>query len=190
MSTALTEGMARYVELLKTTARGVPITVTSGVRTAEEQASAMAYKYQHGGAAELYKTYANDAAITTLLKYPTSQWASVITQLSASGTSLSRHLFGRAVDLRIRDLSSTQLAQLQAAVVATGGRWLLEDTPPHLHVDLPTTYALMSVAQTGATTTAKAWLWITGIGAGVIGLVALRDWLKKRGGLKQEQVQQ
>jgi hypothetical protein len=180
----LTVGMNRYVEALKAAAPGVPIYVTSGERTPEEQADAMLKKLQLGGSAELYKTYQDDRAIASLLTVPpsTAAWADAIRRLAATGTTISRHLFGRAIDLRTKDLSASQIDTLKRAVAATGGRYLLESTPPHLHVDMPAAYVLASAVETSATIgVTKVLPWVLGIGAGVIGLVALRDWLAKRG---------
>jgi len=58
-----------------------------------------------------------------------------IEALAAGGITISRHHAGRALDLRIRDLSSAQREALQAAAdraVPSGGRTLMEQD--HLHV--------------------------------------------------------
>ena len=50
-------------------------------------------------------------------------WAAII---RARGMRLSRHLWGGAVDVRTRDLSSEGLRKLKEVVKATGGRAYLE----------------------------------------------------------------
>lgn len=169
----LTDGMRQYVDVLAAALpAGFPLTVTSGYRSPSAQAAAMLVKYKAGGVNELYKTYSDDSLISKLVKYPTDQWANFI---ASNGQSLSRHLRAGAIDLRTRDLSSSQVEQLKSAVVATGGKHLQESTPPHLHVDMPLKYAatsLVNVATSVATTTAKSaatmWLWSAAIGSSVL----------------------
>lgn len=166
------EASAFLAELRSTLASSVPIRVNSAGRTIEQQASAMLKKYQAGGAQELYDVYASDATIAKLLAVPktTAAWSEVIRAELARGVRLSRHLAGGAIDLRTRDITDAQLSALVAAVKAVGGRPLLEDAPPHLHVDLPgsgsgTTAAV--VASTAAVAKSP-WTWgVLALGAGL-----------------------
>jgi len=174
----LTAGMAAYMDVLARVATGINLVVTSAERTPESQAAAMLAKYQAKGKAELYKVYArNKAIIDKLLAAPKTQsaWASIIKK---EGTRLSKHLWKGALDLRIRNLTATQVDKLKAAVTATGGKPYLEYD--HLHVDLPEQYALMSGAQAVAEVAIKNTKRGVAIMAGT-GLAALLIWWLLRG---------
>jgi len=121
--------------------KGFPLVVNSYGRTPRAQASAMLAKYAKAGggatgAQELYDTYADDAAIRDLLSRPHTEeaWGA---RIAERYPRLSRHLWAGAVDFKTADLTRAQEHQLEAAVVAAGGRPSLESTPAHLHVDLP-----------------------------------------------------
>lgn len=120
---------------------GVRFVVTSGVRTAAEQAKAMQTKRDRqlaGSTAEsddLLALYADDEAIQILLANPYPAWEALIQAWMDRGRYLSRHLTGRAVDIRIKDLTGEQRAALERAIVDLGGRALMESD--HLHVDVP-----------------------------------------------------
>lgn len=170
---SLTAGQEAYLRLLRTRVpERVSIIVTSAGRGYYSQAAAMLKKYQAGGAQELYDVYAADATITKLLAAPrtTDAWAQIIKQDVESGVRLSRHLAGGAVDLHTSTLTKAEVDALVAGVKATGGRPLLEDAPVHLHVDLPTGYAVAS----GAETAAPVWLGLGAVGALVLVAVAWR----------------
>lgn len=134
----------------------------------------MLVKYQAGGAEALYALYAADATIAKLVAAPktVSAWTAVIEAETARGVKLSRHLVGGALDFRTQGLTSSQIAQLTAAAKALGGKPLLEASPPHLHVDLPTVYAAASSIERAAPWVAGAWL--VG-GAVVLGALVLRQ---------------
>lgn len=126
------------VELRAALPSTVPLYVTSGERGPQRQARAMLAKLAQGDdLLKLYPSLAN--VIRGLLALPRdeSSWTAALQALVDRGIYVSRHMRGAAVDLRIRDLSPAQVAQLKAAVTATGGRHLEESIPPHLHVDLP-----------------------------------------------------
>jgi hypothetical protein len=58
------------------------------------------------------------------------------------GLYVSRHMRGDALDLRTRGLSTAEVGRLEDAVRGLGANTLLEQTPPHLHVeDIPSWYA-------------------------------------------------
>lgn len=190
-SSALTQGQSSFLAKLRAKLpAGFPLEVTSAGRSASAQAAAMLVKYKAGGAKALYDLYAADATIAKLVAAPktVAAWAAIIEAEQARGVKISRHLFGAALDLRTTGLSTSQVAQLQAAVRALGGRPLLEESPPHLHVDLPTVDAAASAVQTvarGAATGARqaagvarqaapwaAGMWLAG-GAAILGFVIL-----------------
>jgi len=160
----LTSGMRSYLDDLSEQI-DFDITVTSGNRDARAQAAAMLAKLQAKGEGELRSVYRqNIDLVEKLLKASRTEaaWTAII---EAEGQKLSRHLWGGAVDLRSKDLTSSQLARVKAAVRATGGRWLLEYD--HLHVDLPASYVAGTLARTGAKVGLV--IWLIG-GAGVLGL--------------------
>lgn len=177
----LTAGQAAFVRKLRAkVAASVPIKVTSADRDAAEQASAMLKKYQAAeaqgasGSAELRSLYrSSSATIEKLLAAPKTveAWAAIIRADVASGVRLSRHLTGGALDLHTATLTSSQRSLLVAGVTAMGARALLEGTPPHLHVDLPTAYAAASFAQVAAPWALAGW---------VIGGVALVAYLARK----------
>lgn len=157
----LNEGQAAFVHALRAVLPPeVPLTVNSGTRTAEAQASAMIKKWQAAeanraaavaagkpptktGDQELHDIYGDDAAISALLALPreVGVWAGQIAAWAASGRTLSRHQRGDAVDLHTATLPLAQRDALIAAAKSLGARTLLESAPPHLHVDLPPAFA-------------------------------------------------
>ena len=122
------------------------IVVTSGVRTAEGQARAMMAMADLGasGLEQMKKNY-DDGLVATLLALPKdlAAWTAEVTKAYGDGR-LARggHYDGGAVDLRTRDLSESQIAQLEAAVKSLGGSTWREGAPPHLHVNLPKSQAV------------------------------------------------
>lgn len=111
----------------------VPIHVTSGLRTIEQQAAAMLKKYELGGAAEIKSIYGSNG-VRILLYPPTVEaWAGAIRVMVAEGKWVQKHTLGKAVDIRIRGLTSSQLQALVDAARRVGGRPLVERLPPHLH---------------------------------------------------------
>jgi len=110
----------------------VPIHVTSGGRTYEEQATLMMRKWA---------TYPDEfkriygSAATRLLRLPLSYstWLAEIKRMYADGTLDSdQHTGGGAVDLRTRDLPSGGLQALNDASRTIGASPLIE--ADHLHI--------------------------------------------------------
>lgn len=166
----LTAGLAAYLRALRGSLDpSVPLTVTSGVRSASAQADAMLKKLQAGGAQELYDVYASDATVRKLLDSgrDAATWARIIKAETAKGIRLSRHLGGGSLDIHTATLSAAQVDKIKAAVKATGGSYLYEDAPPHLHVDVPLKFATGSVvevaearlARAGARAAHSPWAW-------------------------------
>jgi hypothetical protein len=164
----LTAGLVAYLRALRGSLdASVPLTVTSGVRSAAAQASAMLKKLDAGGAQELYDVYQSDATVKRLLDSgrDAATWAKIIQDETSKGVRLSRHLGGGSFDLHTSTLSADQLGKMKAAVVATGGRYLYEDAPPHLHVDVPAKFAVGSAVEV-AEMKAKTALTLVGRSAG------------------------
>lgn len=175
---ALTAGAQRFVRNLRAAVPRsiVPtITVTSGSRTIPEQAAAMLKKYLAGGAAELREVYGkNNSTITKLLAAPknAASWAAILAAEIASGKRISRHVVGNtspgAIDLHTATLTSRQVDALKVAVESLGGRALIEDAPPHMHVDLPAVDAALDVVENVARgnmqAARKAFPWAAGGG--------------------------
>jgi len=121
----------------------VPLHVTSVVRTAREQATVMLKKWAAaeaastgGGNAELRAIYGRKAGAFVAVPRTVDAWEAVILELQRTGQGFTTgHLGGSAVDLRTRDLTSAQVGELVRAAQAAGGKTLVEQYPPHLHVD-------------------------------------------------------
>lgn len=139
----LGEGMPALLDALGAkwqAATGRTLFVTSGVRSAREQARAMLTKLRAGGRSQL-SIYRNRAAADEVGDAwerggGEEELTAVIQGQVDRGVLLSAHLGGRAVDLRTRDLSPADRQQLQR-LAAEHGRSLYESTPPHLHLERP-----------------------------------------------------
>lgn len=121
----------------------MPIHVTSGERDVVAQARAMLEKYQGGD--DLHKLYGADDVIDKLLQAErtVAAWTRVLETEIARGANVSRHLGGGAIDIRSKDITASDIAAIVAGVKALGGRTIVEKIPPHIHADLPKTYADM-----------------------------------------------
>lgn len=111
------------------------VTVTSGTRTHAQQARAMWSKVDRYGPGSL-DIYPESIRKAVLSGGSTVEgFTRTIENLALKGITVSRHHAGRALDLRIRDLSELEKEALQAAAdraVPAGGKTLLEQD--HLHV--------------------------------------------------------
>lgn len=116
-------------------AEGIPVTATSGRRDSVRQAAAMIAKVQRGE--DLRALYRDKSQIEELLSGPRTVdvWADTIRRYADAGRPLSSHLSGRAVDLRIRDLTPGQIDRLRALALAGGARRAILE-PDHLHLEL------------------------------------------------------
>ena len=129
-------------------AAGRSFHVTSGTRTALEQAQAMFDKLASGGSLTgLYRDY--DAARQIEQAYQRSRrggrvrcvaaMARVLGGQIARGLYISRHLHAGAVDIRSRDMNSRERRTFnRVAVRQRGVRVLEEGRPPHFHLEFPT----------------------------------------------------
>lgn len=111
------------------------VTVTSGTRTHAQQARAMWNKVdRYGpGSLDIYPRSIREAVLSG--GSTIEGFTKTIEALASKGITVSRHHAGRALDLRIRDLSKSERVALQAAAdraVPSGGKTLMEQD--HLHV--------------------------------------------------------
>jgi len=121
--------------------------ITSGYRSPHRQATALYTKLAVGGSLSIYK---NQSLVEPLRKAyrdgRKKRWkkeriiaamAEVLEEQVARGIFLSRHMRGRAFDIRSSGLSGRQRAALRAAVAEVGGmRLIYESKPPHFHVEI------------------------------------------------------
>lgn len=114
----------------------VPLHVTSGTRTAEDQARALVTKRDLGDDLRaLYRS--NRAVIDEVLAVPNrvDAIAAVLRRNAQAGRVLSRHMRGDAVDLRNRNLNPAQRQTILAAAGALGAKAFEEAKPPHIHIE-------------------------------------------------------
>jgi len=114
-----------------------PIVITSGVRTARSQAQAMFGKIEAGDTSlSLYRN--REFADGVVSAYPDLEKAAEIVARYAAAGGGSTHLRAQAFDVRTRDLSGQQIAEMQRAVdeKLDGAKAILELQPPHLHVSV------------------------------------------------------
>lgn len=121
--------------------------VTSGYRSPSRQAGAMYGKLVAGGSLAIYK---NQALVAPLMKAyregRKKRWkreriiaamAEVLSAQVERGQYLSRHMRGRAFDLRSSGMTGRQREALRAAIAEVGGmRVIYESKPPHFHVEI------------------------------------------------------
>ena len=123
------------------------IYVTSGTRTAAQQAGAMYYKLAHGdllneynnrhAANEISQAYINGVAAHKAEAGIISDMTTVISNQMSNGVYISRHLRGGAVDVRNRDMSREQKAAFLESVRAVNNVTVLnEGIPPHYHLQI------------------------------------------------------
>jgi hypothetical protein len=113
-------------------AEGLPLTFTSGRRSALDQAAAMLAKLRRGeDLRSLYRSAA--ATLDRLFAAPqtAAAWAAII----AAAPPISRHLSGDAVDIRTAGLTDAQVYRLGELAIAAGFARALRESD-HLHVQL------------------------------------------------------
>ena len=111
----------------------ITIHVTSAVRTVEEQAAAMKTKRDLGD--DLRALYGSKVAPVLAAPNTVAAMSAALQELASKGVVMSRHMFGDALDIRVRDWNQEQRNIIAAAVSALGGKPLFETTPPHLHIE-------------------------------------------------------
>lgn len=133
----LTPGTLAWLRLYAQAAagKGIPVTATSGRRSSRRQAAAMLAKVERGE--DLHALYRDDEQISELLQgaRTVDRWAAIIDGYTARGRGISNHLSGKAVDIRTRDWSKTQLQEAAAlALVMKARRAIIESD--HLHIEV------------------------------------------------------
>ena len=127
--------------------------ITSGVRSAEDQARALKDKRTFNGCNSaiagkpaagspckpIYDLYRGSSKIMDVLKVPNDQsmMTQVIQRQIASKKYLSPHMKGRGLDFRTKTLSEEQIQYVMDAARAAGGSPIYELDPPHIHVTIP-----------------------------------------------------
>lgn len=112
------------------------IVVTSGVRSARQQAQAMFTKIELGD--DLIAIYADDSFAQGVINaYPNLNQATQFVQGYFNAGGGSSHGRGLGLDIRTRDQSQSNINQMIQASELLGFRPFLEQTPPHLHLTLP-----------------------------------------------------
>lgn len=122
-------------------ATGQTLIVTDGARTPRDQAERMYYKYSHGDfstykgaqAARIANIYRQGKAKGKLQSQILDDMTVTIHRNLQNGYPISRHLLGRGVDFRTRDMTSAQIKILENAIKENGGRALKEGVPKHIH---------------------------------------------------------
>ena len=144
------------------------IYVTSGVRTPEAQARAIAKKRElhkcdsaiAGKPAPgspcwpIYKLYAQKELILQALRVPNSipEMQKVFARQVGQQKFLSRHMRGRGLDLRVSNLNPEQIQIIKTAVEELNGNYQYENDPPHIHIGIPSQIKNNSVSSTGTET--------------------------------------
>ena len=118
---------------------GVELYVTSGVRSAADQARAMLAKLQADS--DALDIYVRGDLVDELLEVDQARWAELIQSQIEAGQYLSAHLTGRALDLRttgagVGHLEVDQVDQVANVAAELGADVLEEHAPPHLHIEL------------------------------------------------------
>jgi hypothetical protein len=119
--------------LRKAVPASIPIYVTSAVRTVAEQASAMKTKRDLGD--DLRALYGSKVSSVLAAPNTVAAMSAALQDLANRGVVMSRHMFGDALDLRVRYWTQEQRNIVGAAVAALGGKPQFETTPPHLHIE-------------------------------------------------------
>jgi len=125
----LNDSMRRFLSELRSRL-GFDLTVTSGVRGAAEQASLML-----DGTADIRSLYRGSAGaeVADVASQGVGAAQRVIEGQMSRGVYVSRHLRGDALDFRVSDLTSDQVAELKSEAAGLGVETL--DEGDHVHVE-------------------------------------------------------
>jgi hypothetical protein len=120
---------------------GQTLVVTDGARTPQDQAERIYYKFSHGD----FSTYKSAQADQLAAVYrrgrangkPQSQILSDMSEIIdwhfRNAKPISKHLLGRGVDFRTRDMTLAHQEALKNAIRKNGGKIQKEGVPPHIH---------------------------------------------------------
>ena len=112
------------------------IVVTSGDRSARQQAQAMFTKIELGD--DLIAVYADDSFAQGVIDaYPNLNQATQFVQGYFNAGGGSSHGRGLGLDIRTKDQSESNITQMMEAAQLLGFRPFREYSPPHLHLTLP-----------------------------------------------------
>jgi hypothetical protein len=110
--------------------------VTSGTRSARQQAQAMFTKIELGD--NLIAIYKDDVFAQKIIDaYPSLSTATKIVEEYAESGGGSTHLRGLGVDIRTRNLTQEQIQKIVKVSKDLGASPLVETTPPHIHISVP-----------------------------------------------------
>jgi hypothetical protein len=126
----------------------VPIHVTSGFRSPEEQARVVCKNTKRENEANL-SVYSEEEADVYRNNCDTEEgFDKIVEYLKAKGPK--SHGLGNHLDIRIRDLTDSQKSELRDVIESMGGKVLEEFSPPHFHVTIPESMHIPAAAGTGA----------------------------------------
>ena len=109
------------------------IVVTSGTRSARQQAQAMFTKIELGDAT--LRVYRDRQFAQSIIDvFPNIVQATKIVEEYASSGGGSSHLRGLGVDIRSRNLTARQIQSIIDVSTTLNGKAILERTPPHIHI--------------------------------------------------------
>jgi hypothetical protein len=108
------------------------VMVTSGIRTVQEQASAMWRNLKTYGYDHMDRLYAADVTPLRTAQSVTDV-ERMIQDLMDRGKYISDHLKGEALDFRTSNLTADQKARLKQAIFELGIEY--KDEPDHFHVE-------------------------------------------------------
>lgn len=143
----LTDTITDFVRRMRANLhRSVPMTITSGVRTPEQQAAAMFQKHVSAGAGvrggpgyqEIKNVYNQTIADLFYSGEITKEgWHRIIQKLSDEDRKSFAHIVENGVDIRTRALNDASVADLIDAAKRSGARDVFtERYPPHLHITI------------------------------------------------------
>jgi hypothetical protein len=107
---------------------------------------------------DLIKIYKDDVFAQKIIDaYPNMDAATQIVREYAAAGGGSTHLRGLGVDIRSRDLSEAQKAEIVQASKELGAFVLVERTPPHIHITVPKKKQSNSIVLVLIAAAAVAW---------------------------------
>jgi len=134
----LTDRMRAFLDLLSRES-GVTLVVSSGVRSATSQASALRGKLAAGNDIEdLRDLYGRRSPIMELTGHPPETWGAILASQVARGVYLSDHMTGHAFDLSGDGHSTAEMYVIRDAARSLGAEAIVEDIGTenmHVHVE-------------------------------------------------------